>query len=207
MPAPVPLPIRQALGKRHQKGASTRELAEAFGLAPRTVRGLLQRARQRGPEGLAPTRPGPAANPQPGHPAWAPALLLRQEHPTWGAGLIRVLLPRQGIEARPHVRTLQRWFAQAGLGPAPPGCRPQAVSRRRATRPHETWQVDAAEEIPLADGTRVSWLRMVDEFSGAVLKTVIFPPQAVERGAGLGDPEAPAGGVWPLGNAGADPRR
>ena len=108
MPGPVQLPIRQTLWKRHQQGASSTELAEAFGLATRTVRGILQRGRQRGPEGLAPDRPGPAANQEPGHSARTPALLLRQEHPTWGAGLIRVMLQRQGIEAAPDVRTLQR---------------------------------------------------------------------------------------------------
>ncbi len=185
MPGPVPLPIRQALWNRHQQGASSTELAEAFGLATRTVRGILQRGRQRGPEELAADRPGPAANQKPGHPARTPALLLRQEHPTWGAGLIRVMLQRQGIEAPPDVRTLQRWFAKAGLGPAAPGRQPQAVKRWRATRPHVTWQVDAAEDIALADGIRVSWLRIADEFTGAVLETVIFPPRAVEHSAGL----------------------
>jgi hypothetical protein len=102
------------------------------------------------------------------------------------------MLRRQGIQDAPDVRTLQRWFAQAGLGPARPGRQPAAVRRWRATRPHETWQVDAAEDIALADGARVSWLRIADEFTGAVLETVIFPPRTVERGAGLGDPEAPA---------------
>ena len=195
MPAPVPLPIRQALWNRHQQGASSTELAQAFGLSPRTVRGILQRGRQLGSQGLAPCRPGPATSARPEHPARTPALLLRREHPSWGAGLIRVMLQRQGIEALPAVRTLQRWFAKAGLGPAPQGRRPNMVKKWRATRPHETWQVDAAEDIALADGTRTSWLRIADEFTGAVLKTVVFPPRAVEHGAGDGDPEAAAGGV------------
>jgi hypothetical protein len=95
------------------------------------------------------------------------------------------MLQRQGIEALPAARTLQRWFAKAGLGPAPQGRRPKTVKKWRATRPHETWQVDAAEDIPLADGTRTSWLRIADEFTGAVLKTVVFPPRAVEHGAGV----------------------
>ena len=116
MPSPVPVPIRQAIWDRHQQGDSPAELAEAFGLPARTVRGLLQRGR-RGPEALAP-RPGPAASPTPGHPAWAPAVLLRREHPAWGTGLIRVMLRRQGIEPLPDARTLRRWFAKAGLGPA-----------------------------------------------------------------------------------------
>jgi hypothetical protein len=34
--------------------------------------------------------------------------------------------------------------------------------------------MDAAEQLPLADGQRVSWLRIVDEHTGAVLSTTIF---------------------------------
>src|SRR4051794_40227503 len=165
MPRPVPLPIRQAIWDRHQQGASSGELAVAFNLPPRTVRGLLQRGRQ-GPEALEPARPGPGADPKPEHPARVPAVLLRREHPAWGAGLIRVMLRRQGIEPLPNARTLQRWFAKAGLGPAPQGRRPESDKRRRATRPHETWQVDAAEDIGSGDGSRASWLRMADEFTG-----------------------------------------
>ncbi len=206
MPAPVPLAIRQALWTRNQQGASTAELAAAFDLAPRTVRGVLQRGRQNGLEDLAPNRPGPDAAREPEHPARSPALHLRQQHPGWGAGLIRVMLQLQRIEPLPAERTLQRWFTRAGLGPAPPGRRPEAANRR-ATRPHETWQVDAAEEIRLADDTRVSWLRIADEFTGAVLSTVIFPPRALERGACGRDPEVPAGSVLPLGTPHAHPGR
>lgn len=35
--------------------------------------------------------------------------------------------------------------------------------------------MDACEMIPLADGSRVSWLRVIDEASGAVLLTRVFP--------------------------------
>jgi len=192
MPAPVPLPVRQALFERHERGESATELAAAFALAPRTVRGLLRRGRQRGRDGLAAdsTRAkAPAAE----HPARAAALQLREQHPAWGAGLIRVMLTRQGLAPLPAARTLQRWFTAAGLGPAPPGRRPVAA-RRRATRPHETWQVDAAEEIPLGDGTRACWLRVADEFTGAVLHTAVFPPRAVGRGArGVHPGAAPRG--------------
>jgi hypothetical protein len=37
--------------------------------------------------------------------------------------------------------------------------------------------VDAAEQVPLRSGRRVCWLRIVDECSGAVLETVVFPPR------------------------------
>jgi hypothetical protein len=124
----------------------------------------------------------PDPPPAPNHPAFAPAAQLRQEHPDWGAGLIRIYLEDQGIQPLPAVRTLQLWFQRAGLTPAPPGRRP-TISGARATAPHEIWEIDAAEEILLGDGTKVSWLRVVDEFTGAVLHTAIFPPRALERRA------------------------
>ncbi len=201
MPGPVPLPIRQAISRRHQQGSPVSELAAAFGLAPRTVRGLIQRARG-GAEALAAARPGPARGSRAEHPARAAALRLRREHPAWGAGLIRVILERQGIEPAPGTRSLQRWFAAAGLGPAPRGRR-TAAAARRAAAPHDTWQVDAAEDIPLAGGSRASWLRIADEFTGAVLATAVFPPREMEQRAGRRDPAVPPRGVHPLGPADA----
>ena len=75
------------------------------------------------------------------------ALRLRREHPTWGAGLIRVHL-LQAVTGRPvpSERAIQRWLAKAGLGPAPRGRRPR-VDTARAASPHETWQMDAKEKI------------------------------------------------------------
>jgi transposase len=178
MPAPVPVPIRQAIWALHQQGASAGELAGRFGLAARTVRGLIQRGRERGAEGLAPdpTHPNP-----PPHPAREAALRLRREHPTWGAGMIRVWLGRSGVAGLPGTREIQRWFAAAGLNPAPGGRRPRPA-RRPASAPHETWQVDAAERMALADGSQASWLRVTDEATGAALLTAVFPPRALGPG-------------------------
>jgi transposase InsO family protein len=206
MPAPVPLPIRQAIWARHQANESVTELARTYGLAPRTVRGLIQRGRQRGVEGLAADPTVPAARERPNHPAYEAAIQLRRQHPGWGSDLIRVMLAEQGLAPLPAARSLRRWFAAAGLNPAPPGRRPQS-ERRRARAPHQTWQVDAAEEMRLADGSRVCWLRIADEFTGAVLGTAIFPPRALERRARDLGPGAAPRGVRPLGAARPGPRR
>lgn len=202
MAAPVPLPVRQAMRCRWEHGATTTELSQDFGVPARTVRGLVKRWREAPEAGVAPAyRRLPDPPPPPAHPAYAKAILLRQAHPRWGAGLIRVYLKRQGVEPLPAERTLNRWFRRAGLGPAPPGRRPVSESRR-AGAPHETWQVDAAEEIALADGTRVSWVRVADEFTGAVLHTAVFPPRAVERGTGGVHPGPAPRGVPAVGTAG-----
>ena len=43
--------------------------------------------------------------------------------------------------------------------------------------------MDAVEQLRLANGQQVSWLRWVDEFTGAVLGTVVFPPHDFPRSA------------------------
>jgi transposase InsO family protein len=175
MPRPIPLPVRQKLFDRFTQGESAPTLARAFHLPERTVRALCARFRGEGPAGITPRYrqlTGVAA----GTPlAWREvACQLRRDHPSWGAGLIRVVLGEQFPEHPwPSERSLQRWLKQAKLSPAPSGRRPH-LNPSRATRPHQTWQMDAAEAIRLADNSCVCWLRLVDEFSGAVLRTTVF---------------------------------
>jgi hypothetical protein len=183
MPRPLPVPIRQALWQRAGKDQDAATIAAELGLAPRTVRRLIDRLQQRGPAALHPSyeRCGTATT-QPAEALVQAALDLRRGHPTWGAGLIRVMLRHQFPETPlPTERTLQRWLRRADLAPAPVGRRP-AADARRATRPHEVWQMDASERIPLATRVLVSWLRVVDECSGAVLGTAVFPPRHLEPG-------------------------
>ena len=61
-----------------------------------------------------------------------------------------------------------------GFGPAPKGRR-AGTSSKRARKPHAVWQMDASELIRLKSGKLVSWLRIIDECSGAVLWTKVFP--------------------------------
>lgn len=181
MPAPIPVPLRQVILQRSQKGESVANLAEELHLSERTVRHLVRRFGQRGRPGLRPDYACCATKKSPTNGAtFQKVVQMRQQHPGWGAGLIRVLLQEEH-EACPSERTLQRWLQRAALSPAPPGRRP-ASNDKRARRPHEVWQMDAAERIRLASGQQVSWLRLVDECSGAVLQTTIFPPGVLEPG-------------------------
>src|SRR5262249_45369193 len=54
MPAPTPLPLRQAIRHRHRRGQTASAIAQALGLRPRTVRQLLRRWQQHADSGLAP---------------------------------------------------------------------------------------------------------------------------------------------------------
>ena len=202
VPRPLPTPLRQAIWRRFQAGQDVATITEALGLEPRTVRRLVGRFRQAGPAAVAPSydRCG-SLTPKPAESLVRAAVGLRQEHPTWGAGLIRVMLHRgRPDQALPAVRTLQRWFERAGLSPAPPGRRP-AADPRRARRPHEVWQMDAAERVKLRTGQLISWLRIADECSGAVLLTAVFPAGPLDSGPARGDPGATAAGLRSLGPA------
>jgi hypothetical protein len=68
---------------------------------------------------------------------------------------------------------LQRWLHDAGLTP-PPLLRVRCLDDRRASEPHQVWQMDAVEGLKLADGSGACWLRITDECSGAILATYPF---------------------------------
>ena len=108
MPAPIPVPVRHTILQRWQKGDSVAKLAEDLQLSERTVRHLVQRFAQRGAEALDPdyARCGTKKLPIESD-AYQKAVELRQQHPKWGGGLIRVML-QEADQPCPSVRTLQR---------------------------------------------------------------------------------------------------
>jgi transposase InsO family protein len=172
MPRPVPLPIRSAIARRVAAGDAAADIAAALGRPARTLRRLVRRCRLTGqlpgPDYSRCGRPLGGAN----QALRQRALDLRKLNPRWGARLIQAVLPVPDGVARPSASTVARWLRRAGLAPAPRG-RP-AADRPRPACPHERWQMDACEELPLADGSYACWLRLVDVFSGAILGTALF---------------------------------
>lgn len=204
MSCPTPMPLRHAILRRWHKGQSVSTIAQALGVVPRTVRHLVRRFRQEGDAAVAPSyRRAETQEPKGSQGLFQIAVQLRQQHPTWGAGLIRVMLRRDGPwPSPPAERTLQRWFRRAGLSAAPARRRPSG-SAQRAQEPHAVWQMDAKEQVRLATAERVSWLRIVDECSGAVLWTTVFPPRTMESGGCYGGPRGTARQLQALGYAAA----
>jgi hypothetical protein len=192
MPAPVSLTLRRRIRTRLQQGRHPADIAYELRLSCRTVRRLCQRFREQGEAALQPVyrRPTPAKP----STALEQALFLHEQHPTWGAPYILLQLqdlhPDLGL---PSARTVQRYCRARRQPLAPPG-RKAAAARLCAKRPHEIWQMDAVEQCALQGGQKISWLRWVDEYTGAVLGTVVFPlrhlrPSACNRG---GQRAAPA---------------
>jgi hypothetical protein len=201
MPAPLPLAVRQRIFQGLQRGLSPAALAQQLDLPQRTVRALSARFRA-GAQALHPSYHHAAATTP--SPAIQQALLLHEQHPTWGAPYLLLQLHHLHPELTdlPSARTLQRWFGRLSppLPPAPAGRKP-ATSAVTATRPHACWQMDAVEQLPLQTGALVSWLRWVDEFTGAVLGTVVFPPRQLQPGAAGNRATDVAADLPPLGPA------
>jgi hypothetical protein len=192
MPRAVAQPIREEIVTRRQTGEPLTAIAQAMAMSYRTVRNLWRRYRERGAEGLAADYercgvPGPRF-PAALHTA---ALSLKQAHPRWGAGLVKIQLATQFPEQRlPSKRTLQAWFCAAGLQQA--RTRRPSASPARAQGAHEVWEMDGKEEIRHADGTKSSAISVVDEATGAVLGAALFPPGEVHAGPGGSSSGEPA---------------
>jgi transposase len=202
MPQALAVELRQTIVERHLAGASLPAIARERGLSAWTVRTVWRRYRDRGEAGL---RPDYAACGRPG-PRHAPALYeavlaLRRAHPGWGAGLIRTeVAARFPARCLPHEATMRRWLREAELSRPPSPPRPPDPPRSR--QPHARWQLDATEQIALADGSRVSWLAASDEASGAMLGAVVFPLCPVDAGRGAGGASGARRVVCPVGTAG-----
>ena len=172
----IAVPIRHEIIERHQQGETLAAIAGSLSLSYWGVRQIWRRYRDRGEAGLALRGEGRLRR---GFGCerliYRSALWLKRHHRGWGAGLIRVVL-RQRYQALwvPHERTLQRWFRQQHLNPLREQHPP--VTRERAQQVHQVWQLDATSHQQLADGTPASWISLIDEHSGALLQSEVFPP-------------------------------
>ena len=178
---PLPFQSAQRFFRRWKRKRKAQEVAQEFGLSLRTVQRLYRRFEIWAEDGVPPDydQCGQQQTQQTPDEILLQAQQLRNEHPTWGAELIRLHLDSEA--PLPAARTLQRWFKKNVIPTAPPGNRP-AANPERATRPHQVWQMDGKEYVLLKNGQRISWLRVVDEFTGAVLGTFVFE---VERFASV----------------------
>jgi transposase len=144
MPRPVPVPVRQAMFRLWQQGHATHQIATSLDLPASTVRRFLQRFRRRGIDGIPADYHHRAAGETVPSEMMQTAVRLRQEHPTWGAGLIRVQLRQEALEQPvPSERTLQRWFERA-----------RVVTRSRGTAPASRLGPGDRASCDMADGCK-----------------------------------------------------
>ncbi len=165
--------VRERIQVLRSEGSTLQSISQELGVPYGTVKHLCRRLRKLGPSVLAPDyakcgRRGVER----GESRKAAALQQRTTHPLWGAPRIHVEMQQTG-EHPPCIRTLQKWFRQAGAyRPRRQGAEP-AIGRARAV--HNIWEVDAKEHLVLSDGSPGCYLTIGDEKSGGWLEAPVFP--------------------------------
>src|SRR5262249_13132842 len=156
---PTSVSLRLEIVRRHQQGTPLTRVAAELGVPYGTARKIWRRHRHGDRERPSDRPRGPGRPvPEGTHALIRIACDLKRDHPTWGAGLIRLeLRAHAGAAPIPSVRSLQLAFVRAGVH-RPRRRRPPVAVVPRAALPHEVWQVDAVEEVPLATGEKICWL-------------------------------------------------
>jgi hypothetical protein len=176
MPEPIPMAIRQSIVERHARGETISSLSRQFQVSRRSVYNLINRHSCEGDSGLRPRY----ANCGQQRPLESDFLFravrcMRAWHPGWGSEKIRAEMQRMRPNlALPHYRTMTRWFHWNGQMEIRLKSKLPQTGTRQATRLHEIWQIDAKEEMRIANGSKNCWLNVTDEYSGGVMDPPVF---------------------------------
>ncbi len=103
-----------------------------------------------------------------------------------------------------HAATVRRWLRQAGLAAPTPPDTPDRVPH--ATEPHQIWQMDAAEQVPLRTPAALLVASSVGPADARPVQPGLRPTQLNTVGA-RGGAGGVAAGLQPLGAAGGLTRR
>lgn len=179
MPQPIPMALRQSIVTQYKKGVKISSIARHFKISRGSIYSFIQRESLEGIEGLGPKYdPCGKTRPTSKDFSYRAVRCMRTWHPSWGAEKIRaeILRMRPNLQL-PHYRTFTDWFHWNGQITPTLRSRLPKTSTKRAKRLHEGWQVDAKEEMTLADGSENCWLNITDEYSGMVIDPPVFPPE------------------------------
>jgi putative transposase len=164
------------------------QLCRQFGISRQLGYKWRQRFAEEGRRGLEDRRRGPSQPARPQAEQWrGKALRLRRAHRHWGGQKIRVkLAEKYGSRRLPSVRTLERWFREAGLIRGRPRRARQGPSVEhpgltRARRRHQVWTVDFKGWYRTTDGQRQEPLTIRDMWTRYVLAIRLLPDQSDAR--------------------------
>ncbi len=163
------------------KEASIAELSRQYGISRKTAYKWLRRFKKHGIAGLLDESKKPKRSPtQTAEAMHVEIVRLRQEHPTWGAKKLRVLLLRNFGEQAPCAKTIERVLAKNGLVRRRKW-RPRAIARPteapkvEVMAPNDLWTVDFKGWWQTGDGVRCDPLTVRDAHSRYVLALKAVP--------------------------------
>jgi hypothetical protein len=175
------LATRESIICQRKSGVSMAEISETLNISYDSVRTMCKRySESHLPESdLKSVLTPHYSNCGPKREKWSSdivdiVLFTKTEHPRWGAPRLLVDLERQlPGQPLPSIRTVERWFRKNNLSKPPRQKGEAAIGRSRGV--HNIWEVDAKENLTLLDGQEACYLTTVDEKSGALLASPVFP--------------------------------
>lgn len=204
MPAAIAMSVREEIVRRRQGRETFRQIAHELQVSYNATRRIWEQFQREGQVKPHYERCCPPAIRKAEH-VHKQAIELRQLHPSWGAGLIRLELSEQfAAELLPSERSLQRWFRGAGVGKKGSDTHPHPHVKR-GQQPHEVWAMDAKERMRLSDGSCASWLTITDEASGAIVSATLFPHRTLESSGSAASQAGAPNDDAAMGDTGNDP--
>ncbi len=152
------------------------ELKRRHGVSYNTVRSLCQRYEAQGEAGLLPNYSNCGRRVGAEHEkSYRLVRLVKHLHPSWGVpyivGRLKEKYPDLPLQT---IRHYQRRLNLSSLK-VPKAILPKEQTADRPRQPHDEWQIDAKERIPLKGGDQVCFLNITDSKTNALLKAKVFP--------------------------------
>lgn len=172
------LAVREDVIRLRTSGHSMISISLELGLHYNTVRSVVKRYKVQGSEGLVPHydrcgRPRSRAS----ELSYRLVRWYKHHHPTWGVAYILMQIRDKHPDlvlcvSRVYERRLRadHLLSMPRNPPLPSVYHPPA-----SVMPHDTWQVDAKEQIVTMDGNAACYLTITDEKTGGVLEARVFP--------------------------------
>lgn len=186
MGQPKSLTLRYEVVKERAGGLTYGALAERHKLSYNTVKAWCDRFEVNGDLGLKPHYSTCGRKVAANHlTSFRLVRLIAHLHPEWGIPLICCKIVQDYPELPlQSVRHYQRQIRRGGKKVGKPSL-PKQEEVDRARIPHEAWQIDAKERIPLKneEKTEACFLNITDEKTCALLQTKAFPPRADSSGS------------------------
>jgi transposase InsO family protein len=156
------------------------EACRRVGISRKTGYKWCQRAGQDGPTALGDRSRRPHTSPAQTAPALEDQVVAaRTKHPSWGGRKIHDRLVQQGVDRVPAPSTITDILRRRGLLTASPDA-PRRWQRFEHAAPNDLWQLDFMGHLPLADGSRVHPLTLVDDHSRFALGVAACPHERRE---------------------------
>lgn len=165
--------VRELIINEKLSGKTLLKISAEQSVSYSTVRRIWQRYQAGGFENIKPRYQNCGLKRPKYYQMYRRCIWLKRHHSSWGAPYILTLIEEKySQEALPTARMVQKWFKSKHLGKPKMQREEQQIAKVKQV--HDCWQIDAKENIKLADGTGTCYLTTVDVKSGAVLETPIF---------------------------------